>query len=304
MHRFRKSLVPALLLGAVLAAAMPAAAQERFPTPEAAAAAIVEAARQPGTAALDRIFGPQAKDLLISGDEATDRKRLEDFLALAGKRSTVTDGIDGRKVLVFGTDGWRFPVPLAKQGDAWVFDLAAGKQEIADRAVGRNEVAAISACADYVAAQREYFNSLHDDQPVQQYAQRFISAPGLHDGLYWEPRAPGDRSPLGDRIAAAARESVGEAGEPRAYHGYIYRILTRQGADAPGGAYDYMVNGRLLAGFAMLAYPERWQETGVMTFLCDQRGQVYEINLGPRTAMHAKRIKSFDPGPGWEPVGE
>lgn len=293
-------LATVLAFGAGLLA-IPATAQEKFPSPEAAASALVEAARQPGPAALERVFGPGGRELLASGDEETDRFRREVFLNLAAGWVDVADGDDGHKVLVFGKVRWRFPIPLKETGGAWTFDLAAGRQEIIDRAVGRNELTAIGACADYVAAQNEYFASLHDDEPVRQYARRFISTPGRHDGLYWPPATPDDRSPLGERIAAAALQRDA-GGKPQPYEGYFYRILTRQGPNAPGGAYDYMVKGRLLGGFAMLAYPESWGKTGVMTFLCDQRGQVYEINLGPETAAVAAGMTAFDPGPDWKPV--
>ncbi|WP_029349272.1 DUF2950 domain-containing protein [Bosea sp. 117] len=296
-----------LRLAAPLAGALllltPAAAQETFPSPEAAAAALVEAARAPGQGALEKIFGPGGRELLASGDDDVDSFRREVFLNLAAGRIDVADGDNGGKVLVFGKVGWRFPIPLKQAGGSWTFDLVAGRQEITDRAIGRNEMTAIGACADYVAAQKEYFASLHDDEPVQQYARRFISTPDRHDGLYWPPAGPGDRSPLGERIAAAAAQRDA-TGKPQPYEGYFYRILTRQGPNAPGGAYDYMIKGRLLGGFAMIASPERWGETGVMTFLCDQRGRVYEINLGPKTSTLAPEITAFDPGPDWKPVDQ
>lgn len=291
----------AFLSGALLLLG-PVAAQQSFPSPEAAASAVVEAARTPGPEALEKIFGPGGRELLASGDAKVDQSRREIFLNMAAGWVDVADGDNGAKVLVFGKVRWRFPIPLKQAGDTWSFDLAAGRQEIIDRVVGRNEVTAIGACADYVAAQKEYFASLHDDEPVQQYARRFISTPGRHDGLYWPPATPDDRSPLGDRIAAAALQRDA-TGKPQPYEGYFYRILTRQGASAPGGAYDYMVKGRLLGGFAMLAYPERWGETGVMSFLCDQRGQVYELNMGPQTKALATEITTFDPAPRWKPVG-
>lgn len=283
-----------------LAAASGASAQQVFATPDAASAALVDAAKHPGEGRLDAIFGPGGRDLLASGDPDLDRQHTEEFLGLAERASTVTDGEDGEKLLVYGDSGWVFPVPLKKGKDGWSFDVAAGRQEIIDRAVGRNEYMAIDACADYVAAQNEYFASLHDGQPVQQYAARFLSSPGTHDGLYWPPESQTDMSPLGNRIAGEI--DTGEDGGPGIYHGYHYRILTRQGPDAPGGAYDYKVNGRLLAGFAMLAYPADWGTSGVMSFLCDQRGEVYQSNLGPDTGKLAERILSFNPGPGWTPV--
>ncbi|MCK0198719.1 DUF2950 domain-containing protein [Ancylobacter sp. 6x-1] len=290
-----------LLAGSLLFGRGPASAQEHFPSPEAAASALVEGARA-GEGALDRIFGPKGRSLLSSGDSQTDAFRREVFLNLAAGWVDVVDGEGGEKVLVFGKIGWRFPIPLKQTEAGWSFDLVAGQQEIIDRAVGRNELTAIGVCADFVAAQHEYFGALHDDEPVAQYARRFMSQPGRHDGLYWPPQTPDDRSPLGEGLADAARE----AGErtSSAFNGYVYRILTRQGPHAPGGAYDYMVKGRLLAGFAMLAYPAKWGETGVMTFLCGQNGDVHEINLGPDTAHRVSGIDSFDPGAGWRPVEE
>lgn len=292
----------ATFLVGVLFLLAPASAQETFPSPEAAASALVDAARTPGPEALEKIFGPGGRELLASGDEQVDKSRREVFLNMAAGWVDVADGDNGAKMLVFGKVRWLFPIPLKQTGDRWTFDLAAGKQEITDRTVGRNELTAIGACADYVAAQKEYFASLRDDEPVQQYARRFISTPGRHDGLYWAPATPDDRSPLGDRIAAAALQRD-VTGKPEAYEGYFYRILTRQGAGAPGGAYDYLIKGRLIGGFAMLATPERWGETGVMSFLCDQRGQVYELNMGPKTSALASEITAFDPGPGWKRVG-
>lgn len=287
------------LLVLLLALAAPAGAQESFPTPEAAASALVDGVRAGDAARLDAIFGPGARELLASGDAQTDARRREMFLGLADGSVAIADGPEGEKIIALGRIGWRFPIPLAQKDGGWAFDLAAGRQEITDRTIGRNEYAAIAACADFVAAQAEYFGALHDDEPVQQYARRFISTPGRHDGLYWPPENAYDRSPLGARLAAAALEKAAGGTGPRAHEGYIYRILTAQGPNAPGGAYDYLVKGRLLAGFAMLAYPEHWQETGVMTFLCDQRGGVYERNLGPDTDKLAPRIDRFDPGPDW-----
>jgi hypothetical protein len=305
MMAHRQTMFAAAIAAFSFASVGTASAQQVFAAPEEAALALVNAARHPGEGRLDQIFGPGAKDLFSSGDEEVDRQRIADFLALVDKGSSVVDGDGGTKVLVFGDQGWRFPVPLKPADGRFVFDLAKGRQEITDRAIGRNELAAIAACGDYVAAQREYYASLHDDEPVQQFARRFISTPDRHDGLWWEPENAADRSPLGDTIAAAAVErSRANEGRPTPYQGYIYRILTRQGAAAPGGAYSYMVGGRMLAGFALLAYPDKWGETGVMSFLCGQQGQVYQRNFGPQTRSVASQIDSFDPGQGWDEVKE
>jgi hypothetical protein len=301
MTMTRTTILKALALTALLAGApLHAFAQQSFDTPDAAAKALVDAARNPEQGMLDRIFGPGGKDLLASGDPAVDRLRLADFLALAGRGSAVADGPGGQKLLAFGGQGWRFPIPLQKKDSGWTFELAAGKQAMLNRRIGMNEFAAMGVCADYVAAQTEYRQSLHDDEPVAQYARRLLSSPGKHDGLYWPPATAADRSPLSDRIANSVDE--GGNGKPRSYRGYTFRILTAQGPDAPGGAYDYMVKGRLLAGFALIASPLSWGETGIMTFLCDQQGRVWESNLGERTTALARQITRFDPGPGWSPV--
>ena len=291
----------ALVAGLLSFTAGAAFAQQAFPTPEAAAAALVAAAKEPGSGKLDAIFGGEANALLSSGDAALDASHIADFLTLAARGQTVADGAAGEKLLVFGDAGWRFPIPLKPDGAGWTFDIAAGKQHVADLTIGENELVAIGACADFNAAQAEYFQSLHDDQPVQQFARKLVSSDGLHDGLYWPPASQSDRSPLGDRIAAAVVTGAGPAAA-RSYHGYHFKILTRQGASAPGGAYDYLVKGRLLAGYAMLAWPATWGETGVMTFLCDQRGTVYQRNFGPETDRLAPTISVFNPWSAWSPV--
>lgn len=291
---------PLALASILMALASTCSAQQVFSSPQDAAQALVSATQHPGEGALEKIFGPGSRELFSSGDDAVDSQRIVDFLALVAKGSSIEQGRADSVTLVFGDQGWRFPIPLRSKDGQWRFDLAAGRQEVLDRAIGRNELAAINACADYVAAQREYYASRHDDEPVQQYARRFISSPGRHDGLWWEPDDPADRSPLGDRIAAAAVERARATSGPTPYNGYIYRILTAQGPKAPGGAYSYIVGGRMLAGFALVAYPARWGETGIMTFLCDQRGQVYQRNLGAGTGLDASRIDSFDPGNGWD----
>ncbi|WEK50792.1 MAG: DUF2950 domain-containing protein [Candidatus Kaistia colombiensis] len=301
MQKFALSTLGALLASIALFA-QPVRAQQVFPSPEAASSALVDAAKTPEKGMLDKIFGSGAQELIASGDEAVDRQRLSDFLDLASQGSKVVDGDGGTKVLTYGADQWPFPIPLKPDGGGWTFDLAAGKEQIADMAIGQNELVAIGACDDYVAAQNEYFRTLHDDEPVQQFARRLVSSPGQHDGLYWEPETSTDISPLGDRIVAAAVRISDDPSIPGSYHGYRYHILTRQGPAAPGGAYDYLVKDRMLAGFALVAYPQTWGETGIMTFLCDQRGNVYQRNLGASTGETAPKIRSFNPGADWDPV--
>ncbi|WP_029075053.1 DUF2950 domain-containing protein [Kaistia adipata] len=302
MQKMALSALGAVMAGVVALAVQPAVAQEVFASPEAASTALVDAAKAPEKGMLDKIFGPGARELIASGDPDVDKQRLSDFLELASKGSAVEDGENGVKVLTYGADQWPFPIPLKKAADGWTFDLAAGKQRIADMSIGQNELVTIGVCDDYVAAQNEYFRTLHDDEPVQQFARRLVSRPGRHDGLYWEPASPTDRSPLGDRIVAAAVRSSDDPNAPRSYQGYRYHILTRQGPAAPGGAYDYLVNGRMLAGFALIAYPEKWGETGIMTFLCDQRGNVWQRNLGASTGKVAPGVRTFNPHSDWDPV--
>lgn len=300
MRKHVMALVLVLVASAPMLCAR-ASALESFPSPDAAADALVAAAKAPGEGRFEAMFGADGAALLSTGDAGVDARNLADFLDLAAEGRAVIDEA-GDKTLVFGKAGWHFPIPLKAEGGGWVFDLEQGRQRVVDVTIGRNELAAIGACADYVAAQTEYFATLHDEQPVQQYARRLISTEGRHDGLYWPPANAADRSPLGDRVVAAAVAEGGDAAGPRAYHGYRFRILTRQGAQAPGGAYDYLVNGRLLAGYALVAWPAVWGETGIMTFLCDQRGTVYQRNLGASTETIAPKIRTFDPGPAWEIV--
>ncbi|WP_040878751.1 DUF2950 domain-containing protein [Kaistia granuli] len=302
MHKHTASALGVLLASAFGLLSQPAGAQEVFPSPEAASTALVDAAKAPKEGMLDKIFGPGGKDLIASGDPDVDKERIEDFLDLASKGSNIVDGKEGEKILTFGPDQWQFPIPLKASGTGWAFDIKLGKQQITDLTIGQNELVAIAACDDYVDAQNEYFETMHDDEPVQQFARKLVSTPGQHDGLYWEPETPDDRSPLGDRVVAAAVRTSADPTVPGSYHGYHYRILTRQGPAAPGGAYDYLVNGRMLAGYALIAYPEKWGETGIMTFLCDQRGNVYERNYGPSTDTVAPTIRVFNPGPAWDDV--
>ncbi len=285
-----------------LAASAPgeAWAIESFPTPEAAADALVAAAKSPGSG-FAAIFGEDGTALLSTGDSAADARNLADFLNLAAESRSVIEAADGEKTLAFGKIGWQFPIPLKQEDAGWQFDVVAGREAVSTATIGENELVAIGACADYVAAQTEYFQSLHDDEPVQQFAKRLVSSEGQHDGLYWPPEEPTDRSPLGDRIVAAA-VTPGLNGGPGSYHGYHFRILARQGAAAPGGAYDYRLNGRMLAGHALIAWPAVYGETGIMTFLCDQRGVVYERNLGPDTNSVAPAFRTFNPNPLWRVI--
>jgi hypothetical protein len=277
--------------------------QQAFPSPEAAADAVVKAASAGEPGSLAAIFGPGSTDLLSSGDPEEDKRRRDAFVAAAKDGVAIESPASDRRVLALGTAGWPFPVPLVKRGDQWVFDVEAGREELVNRTIGFNELSAIEACKAYVEAQREYYRLNPDGDEIPDYAQRILSRPGRHDGLYWPPESQADRSPLdgrisGDLAARAARLRNG----PEPYRGYYFRILKAQGSSAPGGAYSYLVKGRMIVGFALVAYPAEWGRTGVMTFICNQQGRIYQKNLGPRTLDAARAMARYDPDRSWTAV--
>jgi Protein of unknown function (DUF2950) len=280
-----------------------AQAQQTFATPEAALDTLVTAAKTHEPGSIVRIFGDGARDVLLSGDADVDKDRLDKFNAAAADAAVLQSPNDNTRIIVLGAGQWPFPIPLVKKGDQWAFDLAAGKTEIEDRAIGEDELSAIEACHTYIDAQREYFRDAHDGDDVRQYARRFISSPGKHDGLYWDSTKLSEMSPLGTRLVNAGLEKR-VAGDDSPYQGYHFRILTRQGPSAPGGAFDYVINGRMIAGFALLAFPADWNKTGVMSFVCGNDGPVHQKDLGPNTANVAAGLTSYDPDKSWSEVQE
>jgi hypothetical protein len=276
-------------------AAGSAVAQERYASPEAASKALVDAARAAEPGFVDRIFGQGARDLFSSGDPDEDKARLGRFNEAAAEGVTLVPRGDDVRILQIGRRAFAFPIPVARKGDAWVFDIAAGRDEILNRRIGENELHAIEACEAYVAAQREYVRTDHDGDGVFEYAQRIISSPGQRDGLYWSRSSQSDVSPLEGRITDAMLENRAD----RVYHGYRFRILRGQGNSAPGGAHSYVINGNMIAGFALLAWPAQWGRTGVMSFICNQSGVVLQKNLGPRTGKVVNEIRRFDPDRSW-----
>ena len=208
-----------------------------------------------------------------------------------------------REILYVGNEEWPFPIPLVKEGQAWRFDTAAGAQEILYRRIGRNELTTIRVCQAYVDAQQEYAEQAHDGKPAGVYAQKIASTPGKHDGLYWKSDDPEQLSPLGEFAAEAAAEGYRNVkGQPAAYHGYIFRILTGEGDPAKAGAGSYIVNGEMRGGFALLAVPAVYGSSGVMSFMVNQSGVVYEKDLGPNTTTLAAKINQFNPDSGWQKV--
>jgi hypothetical protein len=299
-HSFpwRFAVAATLLAGLFLSRA--AVAQQVFPSPDAAADALVKAAaaREPGF--VEAIFGPGSKDILSSGDADEDQRRLEAFVDAARDGVKLESPTPDKRVLVLGSAGWPFPVPLVKQSAGWVFDVQAGREELINRTIGFNELSAIEACKAYVEAQREYFRDTHDGDGVPQYAQRIVSRPGRHDGLYWPPETQSDRSPLDGRINGDLASRAAKASQqPEPYRGYYFRILKAQGKSAPGGAYDYVINGRMIVGFALVAFPAEWGKTGVMTFICNQQGRVYQKNLGPGTLEEGRAMTRYNPDSTW-----
>jgi hypothetical protein len=288
--------------GGSISGAVAAGGVEAFGSPEQAVHALVAAAHDNDAAALLKIFGPTGRGLISSGDKVADRQARSHFYALYRVNSKISEDSADKATLIIGAEDWPFPIPMVRDGKAWRFDTGAGAQEIIDRRIGRNELNAIDVCRSYVRAQRDYAADAESGQQSQAYARKFISSSGRHDGLYW-PVQPGEKeSPIGPEMAAARAEGYRpHARNPQPpYHGYYYKILTRQGAAAPGGARDYVVAGRMTGGFALLAFPAKYGDSGVMTFVVNQDGIVYAKNLGPMTETAAPTITEFNPDPSWK----
>jgi hypothetical protein len=288
------------------AAAKPAAAkptaQRTFASPDDAAKALTDAVREKSVDALLAVVGPDSRSWIFTGDDVADRNDWAKFLAAYDKKHAFEKSGDAKAVLTVGDDDWPFPAPIVKRGDKWVFDAAAGRQEVTNRRVGRNELDTIQTLLAAVDAQREYAAGDLDGNGFADYARRFISSPGKKDGLYWPDEAGKPSSPLGPMFAAAAKEGYGKQpkGEkPGPYHGYYYKILTSQGKDAHGGAYDYLVGNKLLGGFAIVAWPATYRVSGVTTFVVNHDGVVFEKDLGAQTASMASAMTRFNPDATW-----
>ncbi len=295
-----------LALCAILLAFPPrlfAAGEQQFNSPDAALKALEAAAKVKDTNALRAIFGPAAHDL-VSPDAVQRAAEFSRFVERLTEKTELVRESDSRMVLQLGADGWPFPIPLVNEQGQWHFDTVAGKEEILNRRVGMDEIGAIHVCRAYVEAQREYASKDRDGDEVLEYAQRLRSTPGTHDGLYWSLKTGDELSPLGPLVAAARVEGYRQktkilTEEQSPYHGYYFKILTRQGRHAPGGKYDYITNGHMIGGFALVAWPAEWGNSGVMTFIVNQQGKVYQKNLGPRTSSLAVKMTTYDPDPTW-----
>ncbi len=297
-------LVTALACCGLAAAAIAAAPrQATFASPEDASEALAAAARTGKTADLERILGPGSHKLISSGDRVADREGREKFVSEYAEKHAVDRQSDDKATLIVGTEEWPFPIPLVKQGDAWRLDTAAGAEEILNRRIGRNELNAVQVCRAIVDAERDYASKDRNNDGYLEYTQKFLSSPGKRDGLYW-PAEAGEESPIGPLIVSARAEGYGGKGtieKPQPYHGYFYRFLDRQGKDAAGGAYRYVVNGHMIGGFALVAFPAKYGDSGVMTFIVNQDGAIFEKNLGPDTIASAKKMTMFNPDPSWKP---
>jgi hypothetical protein len=279
----------------------PAQVQHRFPTAQAATEALVAALRADDRRRLRAVLGPGSDPLINSGDPIADRQGRERFVAAYDKRSKIEPEEDAKAILIVGENDWPLPFPLVKDAAGWRFDTEAGAEEIVNRRIGRNERAAIQVCLAYVDAQREYALMQGNRDGMHEYAMKLISTPGRRDGLYWPTREGQPLSPLGPLVEEAKEEGYGKSKNAvhKPYHGYLYRMLTAQGQNAPGGAYDYIVGGRMIGGFALIAYPARWGVSGIMTLVVNHDGVVYERNLGKATTAVASRMTRFDPDSSW-----
>ena len=293
---------------ALVAMALPArifaAEAQTFTSPQEAVNALVAAANNNNTNAIHAIFGPAGHEL-ISPDVVQATEEYKTFVQRLTEKTQLFNHSESNVVLEIGADGWPFPIPIVKQDGQWFFDTAAGKAEVLARRIGRNEMGAINVCNAYVDAQREYASQDRMGDGVFAYAQFLRSTTGTHDGLFWPANQAGEAlSPLGPLIAQARVDGYHRTAkmlndEQAPYHGYYFKILTRQGKLAPGGKYNYVINGRMIAGFGLVAWPAEWGNSGVMTFIVNQQGKVFQKNLGTRTVKIAKAISAYDPDATW-----
>ncbi len=288
-----------------LAHAVPAFAQQAFATPEEAVKALTDAVRAGKGQGIIKVMGAKSESWIFTGDVVSDREGWKEFLARHDRKSALAKESEARMILNVGDDDWPFPAPLVKKGGKWMFDAEAGREEVINRRVGRNELDTIQTMLAVVDAQREYASKDADGNGFNDYARKFISTKGKKDGLYWPVKAGESQSPLGPLVATATKEGYGggaAAGKPQPYNGYFYRILTGQGKDAPGGAYGYVVRDKMIGGFAIVAYPATYGNSGVKTFVVNHEGVVFEKDLGKATPTQAGNLKAYNPDKTWQKV--
>lgn len=300
-------LVAMLLFGAASAVLAAEAQQKTFAAPDKAVQAMAAAMAADNLEELTGILGPGSEELLSSGDEVADRRGRERFLMAYGQGYALRQDSPEKMVLFLGNRNWPLPIPLVKKGEVWLFDAQAGKQEILNRRIGRNELRVIEVLHAYVEAQHEYASRDSRGSGRVEFAQKLTSSPGQRDGLYWPTEQGEKESPFGPLIARATRQGYTEA-DLAPFHGYYFKILKGQGSNAGGGAYGYLVKDRMLLGFALIAYPAEYGNSGIMTFMVNQEGSIYQKDLGEETRQLAEKIELFDPDPNWrradEPAGQ
>ena len=311
LRNFRRRLRSTMVLPfalIVLGGAIPAlgkpVGEEAFASPERAAEVLATAWHSGRSSELLKIFGPAGQKLVKSGDPVAERDARQHFAASYDQHHRIERVGEGEAIMVIGNEDWPYPIPIVRHGAAWRFDVRAGVAQVLDRRIGRNELHAIQVARAYVEAQRDYAAKDPMGAGLHEYAQQVASTNGKHDGLYWPAAAGGDESPLGPLVATAATKGYAAppatAGGRSPLEGYYFRILNGQGSHAPGGAKSYVVNGHMTAGFALIAFPAKWGDSGVMTFLVNQNGIVFQKSLGPDTANLARKITAYDPDRSWK----
>ena len=301
MNRTLVSLTIATLL---CTAASIASAQQAFKTPDEAASALVSAAKTGDRKAIVTVLGPDGEDIVSSGDEVADAATRQKFVAAYDAKHQIAMEGDSKAIMVIGPEDFPLPIPLIRKDGMWRFDTAAGREEILFRRIGRNELDAIQSCLAYVDAQNDYAEKDRTGAGVKTYAQRIISQPGKKDGLYWPTSQGEEASPLGELVAQATAQGYRVGGGRTPFHGYYFKILTKQGAAAPGGELEYVVRGKMIGGFALVAYPAEYGNSGVMTFIVNHSGDVFQKDLGPDTAKLAGRMSSYNPDRTWQKVSD
>jgi hypothetical protein len=299
MNRTLVSLTIAALLGTAASAVN---AQQAFKTPDEAASALVSAAKTEDRKAIVQVLGPDGNDIVSSGDEVADAATRQKFVAAYDAKHQIAMDSENKATVVIGQEDFPLPIPLVRKDGMWRFDTTAGRAEILARRIGKNELDTIQACLAYVDAQNDYADKDRTGAGKNLYAQHFVSSTGKKDGLYWPDAQGNDPSPLGEFFAEAAKQGYRVGGGRTPYHGYYYKILTKQGAAAPDGELEYVVKGKMIGGFALVAYPAEYRNSGVMTFIVNHAGIVFQKDLGPDTAKLAERMTSFNPDKTWQKV--
>jgi hypothetical protein len=299
-----RALVCLTIAALFFAVASVAGAQQAFKTPTEAASALVSAANASDAKALLNVLGPNGDDIVSSGDEVADAETRRNFVAAYNARHQITMEGENKAIMVIGSEDFPVPIPLIRKDGAWRFDTAAGRQEILARRIGKNELAAIQACLAYFDAQNDYAEKDRTGVGAGTYAERVVSQPGKRDGLYWPAPQGEEASPLGKLFAQATAQGYELGSGPTPFHGYYFKILTKQGAEAAEGGFDYIVGGRMIGGFALVAYPAEYGSSGITTFMVNYSGSVFQKDLGPNTTRIAERMTSFNPNKTWKKVSD